>query len=385
VEEAAITVNTGPPGMSIMMGSSNLDISIRGENYEDIASAANKLFAELETMDGLAELEVDFISVEPKLDIEPDPARIMASGLPPEQLEHLEEEFLLMMRGGTVAQASLDGETYDVFLDGIAQDLDSEMAAELRVGWPVSVALGDIATVEFGEQPTNIRRVDQMLAVSIDAEITKKNVGAVDREVQGKIDDLMIDGQTLDELGVEVEMGGVIEMMEESFSSMYIAIIVAIVLAFAVLVVSFRSFINALIIMMSLPLASIGAFLGLLISGQPVGISAMMGVLMLVGIVLTNAIVLVTLVEQLRKRGLSAYDALIEGGRTRLRPILMTALTTMVAMFPLALGLGEGTLIAAELAIVVIGGLFSSTLLTLLVIPVLYSLSAGLRRRLSRT
>jgi HAE1 family hydrophobic/amphiphilic exporter-1 len=95
--------------------------------------------------------------------------------------------------------------------------------------------------------------------------------------------------------------------------------------------------------------------------------------------------VLVTLVEQLRKRGLSAYDALIEGGRTRLRPILMTALTTMVAMFPLALGLGEGTLIAAELAIVVIGGLFSSTLLTLLVIPVLYSLSAGLRRRLSRT
>jgi HAE1 family hydrophobic/amphiphilic exporter-1 len=297
----------------------------------------------------------------------------------------LEEEFLLMMRGGTVAQASLDGETYDVFIEGIAQDLDSEMATEFRVGWPVSVALGDIATVEFGEQLTNIRRVDQMLAVSIDAEITRKNVGAVDREVQGKIDDLMIDGQTLDELGVEVEMGGVIEMMEESFSSMYIAIIVAIVLAFAVLVVSFRSFINALIIMMSLPLASIGAFLGLLIAGRPLGISAMMGVLMLVGIVLTNAIVLVTLVEQLRKRGLSAYDALIEGGRTRLRPILMTALTTMVAMFPLALGLGEGTLIAAELAIVVIGGLFSSTLLTLLVIPVLYSLSAGLRRRLART
>jgi HAE1 family hydrophobic/amphiphilic exporter-1 len=384
-EEASFTVSTGPPMMSSMTGGSRLDISIRGENREDIDSAAKQLFAELETMDGLAELEVDFISVEPKLDIEPDPAKIATSGLPPEQLERLEEEFRLMMRGGTVAQASLDGETYDVFLDEIAQDLDSEMATELRVGWPVSVALGDIATVEFGEQPTNIRRVDQMLAVSIDAEITKKNVGAVDREVQGKIDDLRIDGQTLDELGVEVEMGGVIEMMEESFSSMYIAIIVAIALAFAVLVVSFRSFINALIIMMSLPLASIGAFLGLLIAGRPLGISAMMGVLMLVGIVLTNAIVLVTLVEQLRKRGLSAHDALIDGGQTRLRPILMTALTTMAAMFPLALGLGEGTLIAAELAIVVIGGLFSSTLLTLLVIPVLYSLSAGLRRRLART
>jgi HAE1 family hydrophobic/amphiphilic exporter-1 len=105
-----------------------------------------------------------------------------------------------------------------------------------------------------------------------------------------------------------------------------------------------------------------------------------MGVLMLVGIVLTNAIVLIALVEQLRKGGADTYDALVEGGRTRLRPILMAALTTMMAMLPLALGLGEGTIMAAELAVVVIGGLFSSTLLTLLVIPVIYSLFGGLRR-----
>jgi HAE1 family hydrophobic/amphiphilic exporter-1 len=105
-----------------------------------------------------------------------------------------------------------------------------------------------------------------------------------------------------------------------------------------------------------------------------------MGILMLVGIVLTNAIVLVTLVEQLHKRGLSTYDALVEGGRTRLRPILMTAITTMIAMLPMALGLGAGTVMSAELAVVVIGGLFTSTLLTLLVIPVIYSLFSGLRR-----
>ncbi len=105
-----------------------------------------------------------------------------------------------------------------------------------------------------------------------------------------------------------------------------------------------------------------------------------MGVLMLVGIVLTNAIVLIALVEQLRKRGLSTDDALLEGGRTRLRPILMTALTTMAAMLPLALGSGEGVLMAAELAVVVVGGLFTSTFLTLLVIPVVYSIAEGLRR-----
>ena len=169
-------------------------------------------------------------------------------------------------------------------------------------------------------------------------------------------------------------------MMGESFSGMFIAIIVAVVLAYAVIVVTFRSFLTPLIIMVSLPLASIGALLGLLIGGQPLGVSALMGVLMLVGIVLTNAIVLIALVEQLRKGGVGTYDALVEGGRTRLRPILMAALTTMMAMLPLALGLGEGTIMAAELAVVVIGGLFSSTLLTLLVIPVIYSLFGGLRR-----
>ena len=162
------------------------------------------------------------------------------------------------------------------------------------------------------------------------------------------------------------------------------AIMIAIVIAYLILVLTMRSILNPIIIMVSLPLASIGAVLGLLIGGYTLGMSGMMGMLMLVGIVLTNAIVLIALVEQLRKEGVSTYDALIVGGRTRLRPILMTALTTMFAMLPLAFGLGGGTLIAAELAVVVIGGLFSSTLLTLLVIPVIYSLVDGLKQRMRR-
>jgi HAE1 family hydrophobic/amphiphilic exporter-1 len=155
------------------------------------------------------------------------------------------------------------------------------------------------------------------------------------------------------------------------------------VLAYIVIVVTFRSFLNPLIIMVSLPLASVGALVGLLVTGHPLGVSALMGILMLVGIVLANAIVLIALVEQLQKKGLNTHDALVEGGRTRLRPILITALTTMLAMLPLALGLGAGTLLAAELAVVVIGGLFSSTLLTLLVVPVVYSIAEGLRHRVA--
>ncbi len=374
-EEATITVSTTEATMS-GMGSSGLAISIRGENLKDIVDATGRLVTELDDVEGLVNIEAELASVESKLNIELDMSKLMASGLPLEQLPQLQQELNLMMRGGEVAQATLEGKTYGVFLEGIMKGLNSvETSESLRVGWPQSVALGDIATVEFVEQTTNLRRVDQKLATQIEASITEENMGAVNRAVQGKINALTLAP------GVEVTMGGVAEEMRETFTGMFIAIAIAILLAYVVLVVSFRSFLNPFIVMISLPLASIGALLGLLIAGQPIGASGMMGMLMLVGIVLTNAIVLITFVEQLRKGGMNSHDALVEAGRIRLRPILMTALTTMVAMLPLALGLGEGTVMSAELAVVVIGGLFTSTILTLLVIPVIYSLFSRLRRR----
>jgi hydrophobic/amphiphilic exporter-1 (mainly G- bacteria), HAE1 family len=162
--------------------------------------------------------------------------------------------------------------------------------------------------------------------------------------------------------------------MGESFSRMGIAILLAIIIVFIIVILMMRSVRNPLMIMISLPLAVIGALVGLAVTRYTLSISAMMGLLMLVGIVLTNAIVLVALIEQLRKNGMTTHDALVEGGKTRLRPILMTAMTTIFAMVPMAIGLGSGSMLTSDLAIVVIGGLFSSTLLTLFVIPVIYSL-----------
>ncbi|UCG55338.1 MAG: efflux RND transporter permease subunit, partial [Dehalococcoidia bacterium] len=309
-----------------------------------------------------------------------DQSKLISSGLTQEQIAMIGQELFMMNLGSTVAKAEISGEIVDIFIKGITPELTSiDAARELAIGFPMSVKLTDIATVALGEQPTSIQRIDQKLAANITGSITERDVGSVNRAVQQKIDQLALPP------GVEIEVGGTAEMMQESFSGMFIAIIVAALLAYAVIVVTFRSFINPIIIMMSLPLASIGALVGLLIAGYPIGISALMGVLMLVGIVLTNAIVLISLVERLKKEGMSTYDALVIGGKTRLRPILMTAITTMVAMVPIALGLGEGTLMAAELAVVVIGGLFSSTLLTLLVIPVIYSLVDGLRRRIRKS
>jgi hydrophobic/amphiphilic exporter-1 (mainly G- bacteria), HAE1 family len=150
------------------------------------------------------------------------------------------------------------------------------------------------------------------------------------------------------------------------------------------MVIAFNSLVTPFVILFSLPLATIGAFPALFLTGRPIGVSALIGFLMLIGIVVTNAIVLLDLVERLRSEGVPMKRALIEGGRTRVRPILMTAFATILALIPLAAGFNEGSIIAAELGTVVIGGLFSSTLLTLLVVPVVYSLVESLKRRSQR-
>jgi len=372
-----IAVSTSESGAG--MGFSGVDISIQGEDSDAIAKTTNELYAQLQGVQGVANLESELTMVVPRLDIQPNQEKMAALGLSPAQSQQLQQEYYLLMTGGNLpgVEANIDGSSHPVFVKGVAQGLTSvEEAKELRIGSP-SMALSDVADVALIQRPTHISHTDLKLSGAINGAITQKDVGAVNQAIQKKINNLS------PHEGVDVKMGGVAEEMRSTFARMGIAIIAAIFISFLVVAVMMRSILNPLIIMVSLPLATIGAFLGLLIGRHTLGVSGMMGMLMLVGIVLTNAIVLIAVVEQLRKGGMNTHDALVQGGQTRLRPILMTALTTIFAMVPLALGVGSGTLIAAELAVVVIGGLFSSTLLTLVVIPVLYSLTDRFRRKQS--
>jgi HAE1 family hydrophobic/amphiphilic exporter-1 len=282
----------------------------------------------------------------------------------------LQQEFLLLMNGGTLPKNSEHKRrSYAVYLDGLSQKLKSvEQAQALNIGFPVTLKLGDLANVSIEELPSHISHTDTMLSATITGTITDKDVGAVNREVQQVITALP------EHEGVDIQSGGIFEQMDETFNKMFIAIIIAIVIVFVIVILMMRSIINPLIIMVSLPLAFIGSIPALLVSGHTLGVSALMGLLMLIGIVLTNAIVLITMVEEQRRAGVAVDEALISGGKTRLRPILMTALTTILAMIPMAIFVSSGTMLSAELAIVVIGGMFSSTLLTLLVIPAIYSL-----------
>jgi HAE1 family hydrophobic/amphiphilic exporter-1 len=221
-----------------------------------------------------------------------------------------------------------------------------------------------------------VSRVDQRRAATIYGIITSDDL----RAVSGKVDDAI--GQVEKAPGVEIKKGGIFEEQEEAFGSLYMVLAVAVIIVYIVMVASLGSVVNPLIIMASLPFATIGSFFALFITQREIGLPAMIGFLMLIGIVVTNAIVLITFVEQQRGRGLPTREALIHSGRARARPILMTAVATIFALIPLSLGLNEGVLIAAELGTVVIGGLFTSTILTLLVIPVVYSLVDDWRSRL---
>jgi HAE1 family hydrophobic/amphiphilic exporter-1 len=366
-----IAVSGSDGGAGLGMSISNLNLSVQGYNQEDIARVTAQLMEKLQGINGLADLKSDLTTVVPKLNIAVDPAKVATAGLSATQMAQLQQEFILLMNGGTLPgkTVTLDNESYPIYVKGIVQALTSvDEAKNLKIGFPQSVTLNNIASVTIQELPSHISHTDTVLSATITGTITDKNIGAINQAVQEQIDVLPAHP------GVEIKAAGIMEQMGDTFSSMFIAIIVAIIIVFLIVILMMRSIRNPLVIMVSLPLAFIGSVPALLISGYTLGVSAMMGLLMLIGIVLTNAIVLVSMVEQLRKNGLSTQDALIEGGKTRLRPILMTALTTILAMIPMAVSVSSGTMLTAELAVVVIGGMVSSTFLTLFVIPAIYSL-----------
>lgn len=214
------------------------------------------------------------------------------------------------------------------------------------------------------------------MAATITGDVTVKDTGAVSRDIEKQIEQMKLPG------GVSVKLGGDTEQMNKSFADLGKAMIVAVFAVYIVILIAFGEATAPFTILFSLPYAIIGGLFGLWISGQPISATALIGALMLIGIVVTNAIVFVDRVQQMRKRGLDTVNALIEAGGTRLRPILMTAFATIFALLPLALGYGEGTMMSQGLAVTVIGGLTSSTLLTLFIVPIVYLFFSGLQERL---
>jgi len=352
-----------------------LAIVVSGQDPAEIKAAADAITAEIEKMEGVDNVESDAVAEAPQVSVTVDPNKAAMIGSTTAQIGQQIRSVLVgqaigsyALEDGTVVETILRVD--DAGVDGV------EGLRQMPVGGSVGIQpLGEVAEVEAVEVRGTVTRVDGSPAATVSADITSEDTGAVSAEAQERVDALAEAGEIPD--GVEITFAGSTAEMEEAFGGLFFAMGVAVLVVYIVMVLALGSLITPFIILFSLPLALIGAIPALLVTGNPLGISAMIGFLMLIGIVVTNAIVLLDFVEQLRDRGVSTQEALIKGANTRVRPILMTAIATILALMPVAIGFSHGSIIAEELATVVIGGLFTSTFLTLMVIPVLYSLVDG--------
>ena len=361
-EDVIITVS----GIAAGPAQGDMDVRITGPNFNEISDISRRLEERLSAIDGIVNVSSTVSEGKDEVVISVDPTKAGEYSLTTTAVGLQVNQFIV---GRDISEIDITGKTVDILIRGDRADVDDiEKLKNLSIQSPVGpVKLGVIADIGIREAPLSIFRTDNERSARITGNIVAENTRAVGVLVQQEIDNL-------EDIppGVSITSGGIFEQINEGFQDVFVAMAVGVVLVYLVMVASLGALRTPFIIVLSLPLAVVGALLALLITDRTLSLSAMMGFLLLVGIVVTNAIVLLTFVEQLRERGYDVFDALVEGGRVRLRPILMTAFTTTFALLPLAASDTDSGIIGAELATVVIGGLVSSTFLTLIVVPAVY-------------
>ncbi|MET8224272.1 efflux RND transporter permease subunit [Streptomyces sp. NPDC005301] len=343
-------------------GNQDLSVVVKAADGDVLREAAEQVRAEVAELDHVTDVTSDLSQRVPRISVKAN-SKAAAAGFDDSTLGAAVAQ---AVRGTTSGKAILDDTERDVV---IRSAKPADTLAELKGLRLGAVKLGDIATVKLVDGPVSMTRIDGQRAATVTAKPTGDNTGAVSADLTAKLDKLKLPA------GATAEIGGVSQDQDDAFASLGLAMLAAIAIVFMLLVATFRSLVQPLILLVSIPFAATGAIGLLVVTGTPMGVPAMIGMLMLIGIVVTNAIVLIDLINQYRRQGYGVVEAVLEGGRHRLRPILMTALATIFALLPMALGVtGEGGFIAQPLAVVVIGGLITSTLLTLLLVPTLYAM-----------
>ncbi|QQQ78775.1 efflux RND transporter permease subunit [Saccharothrix sp. 6-C] len=352
-------------------GSDTIDVLVTAPDEQSLRDAADRVQQAVSGTPGVGEVTNDLSVSAPRVQVTVDQAAAAARGLSGQAIGQFAAQAL---RGVPVAQLPIDGRSQQVLLRTGAAPTDVDALRALPL--PGGVTLGQVAEVAVVDGPVQVRRTDGARSATVSAKATGSDLGAVTADLTSRLDAVDLPS------GASHSIGGVSADQAETFADLGLAMLAAIAIVFLIMVATFRSLVQPLILLVSIPFAATGAIGLLLLTGTPLGLPALIGMLMLVGIVVTNAIVLIDLVNQYRRDGMPVREAVVEGGRRRLRPILMTAAATIFALLPMALGItGEGAFIGKPLAIVVIGGLISSTLLTLVLVPTLYSMVEGRKER----
>lgn len=370
--EAEISVSGSTMDVSAL-GSSGVSYQIRSQSLEDLQDAANLVAERIEAVEGTQNVFNGMQDPSPELHIIVDKNEAMKNGLTVAQV------FAALAGGIAEPTSSItvmdSGDAYPLLIidesDAIhAEDLeDYEFTTKTMMGAEVTVKLTDIATIEERLAFSSIRRSDQRRYLNVTAEIAEGyNVGLVSRDINEALE-----GIELPE-GTELVAKGENETIMEAMNQLVLMLILGILCIYFIMVAQFQSFKSPFIVIFTMPLAATGGFFGLYFTGNEVSVVSMIGFVLLAGIVVNNGIVLVDYINQVRLEGTEKKEAIIEAGKTRMRPILMTALTTVLGLMTMAMGIGSGADLMAPIAIVTIGGLLYATLMTLFVVPVIYDL-----------
>lgn len=354
--------------------SNDIEVDVTASNAEDLQTATDAVQEELEGLDSLSQVSSNLSESRRYIAVEVDRTDAAAAGYSEVALGGYVSAAMQPQSAGSVV---IDEKTLTIYLESEDPPTTVEALSALEVPTPSGiVALDTLAAVDEVDGPSSVTTVQGLRSATVAATPNDEDLGTASAEVSGAVDRADLPA------GATASIGGVTADQQESFSQLGLALLAAILIVYIVMVATFRSLLQPLLLLVSVPFAATGAIALQVITGIPLGVASLVGVLMLVGIVVTNAIVLVDLVNQYRDRGRSVRDALLHGASRRLRPILMTALATIFALLPMALGItGHSGFISQPLALVVIGGLVSSTALTLIVLPVLYDLVEGGRER----
>lgn len=347
-----------------------IELQIRGDQYDELERIGKRVVDAIDSVPGVKDPELNMKEGSPEIIIELDRDLLAAKGIAPETVaQRLRTE----VQGDLPTELNRQGEKVDIRVRTdrkMLSSVDDLRRLSVTDGYP-PIPLDSVARISVQEGPNEIRRIDQRQVALVTANVTGRDLGAV-------MDDVLVAVSDVDvPRGYEISPSGQDRELRTAYSSLQFALILAIFLVYVVMACQFESILHPALVMTTVPLATIGVIYTLAAMEVSISILVYIGVIVLAGIVVNNAIVLVDYINQLIDRGMTKTDAVVEAGRVRLRPILMTTLTTILGLWPMAVATGEGDEIRRPMALTIMAGLASSTLLTLVVIPMVYHLFGG--------
>jgi HAE1 family hydrophobic/amphiphilic exporter-1 len=364
--------------MSMMLGSVDMSVMIKGSDLKTLEFIANELKDQIAELPEVTDATVDITEGNPEVQVLIDRNVASYYGISAYQLAN---GLSTALSGTSATKLKIGGEEIDIRLslpETYKQSIDNMKQIMITGATGISVPVGQIADLEFNNSPSLINRIDQQRYVTLNVSIDSKNLGSAAAAI-----DSIVDAYPFPE-GYYYDTAGMQEEMLDAFSSLFQALLIAVALVYLVLAAQFESLIQPFIVATAIPFAMSGALLALFITDTKLSLTSILGLIMLVGIVINSSILLVTFITQYRNT-LGRDEAIVAAGKIRLRPILMMTFTTCAAMTPIAIGIGEGSEMLSPMGIAIIGGLIASTLVTLIFVPVLYSLiDDGTAKRLAK-